>query len=336
MMADYEYIAKDGSGREYSGIYEGVGSAAALREELAKMDYVLVKARRRRGSKARGKRIRQSEVIAFVYKFAEMYRAGLSIARSLETLEEQTRNPAFRDVIGDIRQKVATGSSLAKAFGKYTNVFSDFFTGMLEAGESGSKLGEALEMSAACLEKRMDLKHRVRSAFAYPIVVCVVCLVVVGGLVGFVVPVFSKIYEQLHVRLPGPTQALVDLSYVLRGYWWCILIVAVGITMLFRRLFRSAEIRARWDAAKLTIPVVGRINHMVVMSHFTRTFAMLASVGVSLIRALELASVVAHNHKVTGVTKDLQVSIEGGGSVGESFSKHDIFPPIITQLALSG
>jgi type IV pilus assembly protein PilC len=319
-----------------SGTYEGVVNTAALRDELAKMGYVVVKARRCREPRARRKRIRQSEVVTFVYKFAEMYSAGLSIARSLETLEQQTDNLSFREIVADIRQNIGSGSSLEKAFGKYKDIFSDFFVGMLEAGESGAKLGQALEMSALYLEKRTDLRRRVKAAFAYPIIVCIVCFVVVGCLVGFVVPVFSKLYGQLHVSLPGPTQALVALSYMLRDYWWALGMIVVGSVMLWRRLSKGPRARARLDALKLTMPVFGKLNHMVVMSHFTRTFAMLASVGVSLIRALEVASAVAHNHELTKISKELQTAVEAGNSVGESFGKHDIFPPLIAQLALSG
>ena len=63
---------------------------------------------------------------------------------------------------------------------------------------------------------------------------------------------------------------------------------------------------------------------------------MLTSVGVSPIRALDVASEVAHNHKLTGIAKELQGTIEKGSSIGESLKNHDIFPPMIVQLALSG
>jgi len=269
-----------------------------LRGELAKLGYVLVEARRRKTQARKAKRIKRSEVVAFAYKFAGMYSAGLSIVRCLETLEEQTENRAFKYVITDIRESVETGSSLAKAFGKYANLFSDFFLGMLEAGESGGTLAESLEMSAAYLEKQTDLKRKVKSAFAYPVVVGITCFVVVSGLLVFVVPVFSKLYKQMHVPLPGPTQALVDLSSLIRDGWWWLLIVAAGVAVVLQRLSRSPQISAKWDAFKLNMPVFAKLNRMVVVSHFTRTFAMLASVGVSLTKALDIASLAAHSHKL--------------------------------------
>jgi type IV pilus assembly protein PilC len=335
-MAVYAYTAKDETGDTLIGTYDDIDNVDVLREELSKMGYVLIKARKRRHPTRRHRRIKQSEVVTFIYKFAEMYSAGLSITRCLEVLEEQSKNPAFGYIVADVRQSIENGSSLEKAFGKYSDVFSDFFSGMLEAGESGGKLSEALEMSAEYLEKRLDIKRKIRSAFAYPVMVTVVCFVVVSCLVAFIVPVFSKLYGRLNVELPGPTQALVTLSSLLRNCWWAIPFIVVGAAIILRRLSRSPYVRAKWDVFKLNMPVLGKLNRMVVISHFTRTLGMLTSVGVSPIRALELASVVAHNHKLTGIAKELQGAIETGNSIGESLKNYDIFPPMITQLAISG
>ena len=334
-MAVYEYTARDGTGKELNGSYNDVDSVATLRDELAKMGYELVKTRRKK-KVTRIQRIKQSDVVAFAYQFAGMCSAGLPIAKCLITLEEQAENPAFKCVVAEIRQEVEAGSSLKKAFEKHRKLFSDFFLGMVEAGESASKLSEALNLSAEYLEKRMEIKRKVRSAFAYPIFVGVVCLLVLTGLLVFVVPVFAKIYRQLHVTLPAPTLLLVGLSSLIRNWWWAILLALIPAALALRSILKSALIRAKLDVFKLNMPVFGRLNRLVIVSQFTRTFAMLSSVGVSLIEALHVASVVAHNHKITEIIDELQASIKAGNSVGASLNKYDIFPPMIVQLASSG
>lgn len=335
-MAVYEYTAKDETGNKFSGTYNDIDNVATLREELTKTGFTLVKARRGKDPARKRERIKRSEVVTFTYRFAEMYSAGLSIIKCLETLEQQTENQVFKDIIGDIRQNIETGSSLEKAFGEYRNIFSDFVLGMLEAGEAGGKLATALEMSAAYLEKQIDLRRKVISAFTYPVVVGITCLTVVCILVIFVIPVFSKMYTQLHVPLPVPTRVLIELSSLVRNGWWAILIVAVGAVIILRRLSRNPHIRAWWDAFKLNMPLFAKLNRMVVVSHFTRTFAMLTSVGVSLIKALDVASRVAHNTEVTKIAKGLQKAIGAGNPIASSLKNYDIFPPIITQLAASG
>jgi type IV pilus assembly protein PilC len=123
-MAVYDYTAKDENGDTLTGIYNDIDNVAVLREELSKMGYALVKARRQKNLRVRRRRIKQSEIVTSIYKFAEMYSAGLSITRCIEVLEEQSENPAFGNILADIRQSVENGSSLENAFGKYkANVY---------------------------------------------------------------------------------------------------------------------------------------------------------------------------------------------------------------------
>jgi type IV pilus assembly protein PilC len=335
-MAVYQYVAKDGTGRKFSGIYTDIDNVIGLREELGKIGYILVKARRKKSSAAKRRRIKRSEVTTFAYKFAEMYSAGLSILSCLETLEEQTENQAFKSVIADIKQSIQTGSSLKNACEKYKNIFSAFFLGMIEAGEAGGKLGKTLDMSAAYLEKRADIRRKVVSAFAYPVIVTIMCFVVITFLLIFVIPIFMKLYKQAHVPLPGPTRVLIGLSSLVTERWWAILIVAAAGAMVLRWLLQKPQVQAWWDAFKLNMPVFGKLNRMLVVSQFTRTFAMLASVGVSLIKALDVAGIVANNHKLTEISQELQQEIKAGNPVAKSLKSYAIFPPIIIQLAASG
>jgi len=335
-MATYDYTARDGDGNTIVGAYDDVNSVALLRLELEKTGYDLVKARPRKSQKKRRRKVKRSEIVTFIYKFSEMYSAGLSITRSLEVLVEQSDNPNFTQIISDIKHDIENGQSLESAFGKHRHVFSDFFVGMLEAGESGGTLSETLEMSAAYLEKQMDMRRKVRAAFTYPVVVGGVCFVVVVCLLVFIVPIFSKLYRQLNVPLPGPTQVLVTFSALLRGYWWAIPFIIAGTTILIWRLTKNPAVKARWDGFKLNMPILGKVNRMIVTSHFTRTFGMLTSVGISPIRALDVAATVAHNKKMNEVARELQDAIQRGSSIGASLRQYDIFPPVIAQLAISG
>lgn len=335
-MPAYNYTAKDENGNLFSRTCDDVQSIAALRQELAKMGDTLVRAARLKSTRRKKTKIKQSEVVTFAYKFAGMCSAGLSITRCLETFEEQTDNNDFKHILTDVRESIETGSTLKNAFEKHKETFSDFFIGMVEAGETGGRLAEALNMSAVYQEGQVDLKRRVQSAFAYPIVVGCICLVIVSALVIFIVPTFSKLYRQLHVSLPLPTQILVSLSEAIEHWWWVIILGVAGSAFLLKRLKKDPWFRAKWDLFKLNMPVFAKLNRLVVVSRFIRTFAMLISTGVPFVKALDVASVVTHNSKVSEIAAELQRSIEAGNPVAGSMRNYDLFPPIIVQLAAAG
>ena len=338
-MAVYTYVAKDDKGVMLTGTYTDVESQSALRDELEKIGYVLVKARRGKQDvkkrRAAG-RVKQSDVATFAYKFAGMYSAGLPILRCLETLGQQVDTPAFKSILTEVKDDVGAGASLKAAFAKHKGVFSDFFLGMVEAGELGGKLSETLEMSASYLEKQVALRQKIKAAFAYPVIVTVMCLLVVTFLLAFVIPVFSKLYSQVHAPMPGPTLVLVAASEIVRHCWWAIIIV-IGISVLvIKKLFANPLFRAKWDNFKLNVPVFGKLNRMLVASNFMRTFAMLSSVGVSVVKSLDMASLVAHNCKVTEITAEMKKAIQAGTPMSASLKRYDIFPPVIIQMASSG
>jgi type IV pilus assembly protein PilC len=338
-MAVYTYVAKDDKGVMLSGTYTDVDSTSALRDELGKIGYMLVKARRGRHDAKKGLmagRVRQSEVATFAYKFAGMYSAGLPILRCLETLEQQTENPAFKIVLTQVKDDVGGGASLRAAFARHKGVFSDFFLGMVEAGELGGKLSETLEMSASYLEKQVALRQKIKAAFTYPAMVTIMCLVVVTFLLAFVIPVFAKLYAQVKAPMPGPTLILVGASACVRQWWWAMIIVAGISALAVKKILANPKFRAKWDNFKLNVPVFGKLNKMLVASHYMRTFAMLLSVGVSVIKSLDMACVVAHNHKVTEITAEIQKAIQAGTPVSVSLKKYDIFPNVVVQMASSG
>ena len=336
-MAVFEYIAKDSTGGEFSGTYTDVDNKAQLTEELDKMGYTLIKAHRRKSTAKRKRgRIDETEVVAFAYEFSGMYTAGLSIVRCLETFEAQTENRALKAIVEDIRLQVETGASLREAFGKYGSIFSNFFLGMIEAGEAGGKLGETLGLAAAYLDKQLDMKKKLRAAFAYPITVCVMCLFIVSALVIFVIPIFQKLYRQLRVPLPGPTMILIGLSEAVRHYWWILVPAIVISTFGVRFLAKNKTVKARIDVLKLNMPIIGKLTRMIVVSRFIRTFSMMCSAGVPLIRCLELARDVADNSEMKEVSDALQERIMTGSSLSGPMSEYSIFPPMIVELAAAG
>ena len=94
--------------------------------------------------------------------------------------------------------------------------------------------------------------------------------------------------------------------------------------------------RLRWDRLKMQLPLIGRLSRLVLVSQFIRTFGMLISVGVPIIDALASAGKVARNEEMMRITADLQQAIRTGHPVAQSLRAHEIFPPLVIQLAASG
>ncbi|HBG28664.1 MAG: hypothetical protein A2Y10_11980 [Planctomycetes bacterium GWF2_41_51] len=335
-MATYEYTARDGAGHIFNGIYEDINSVSALKSEFTKIGYKLLKVKRRTKFNPKSFNVKRSEVIPFTYQLAGMCGAGLSIVQSLDTLEKQTENKSLQYIIADVKKNISVGSSLTDAFRKYRDIFSDFFLGMVEAGESSGKLPESLEISARYMEKQNDLRVRIKNAFTYPLIVMFMCIVIVAALIIFIVPVFSKIYGQLGVSLPGPTQMLIVISVIFRNYWIYLIIFFCLFLYSFQYLRKNKYIKTKWDYFKFSMPILGKLNKIAAATNFIRSFSMLITTGVPIIKALQVSGLVSNNEKMSCICQDLQKSVQSGKNLSESLQNHNIFPPLIVQLAGAG
>jgi type IV pilus assembly protein PilC len=336
-MPVFEYIAKDRDGKECSGLYQDIESVARLRGELSKIGYTLLTAHKQ-NTVVENKRYRvpTQDIVAFAYEFSGMYSAGLTIVQAFDALQKQTENKNLKLILNDIQAKVETGWSLAKSFEPYESVFSSFFLGMVEAGELGGKLSDSLRIAAEYLEKQAALKSKVQSAFAYPVMVFIMCILVVTGLVIFIIPVFQKLYTQLKVTLPLPTLILVGASTIVRHYWWIAVPAAAGLVYLMIKLYHLKPVRLALDRFLLVMPVFGKLYRMILVSRFIRTLAMMNAAGVSIVDSIQMAVRICNNSVMKTIGENIRDRIMEGGTLTEMLSQNPIFPPVIIQLAAAG
>jgi len=128
----------------------------------------------------------------------------------------------------------------------------------------------------------------------------------------------------------------VVLSLSLRSCWWALPPAIAILVLTLRRLVHNPRTRVYWDRWKIRMPLLGPLNHLVLVSQFIRTFGMLISVGVPIMEALDSAGRVVHNEELARISGDLQRAIRIGRPVAESLKAHNLFPSVVVQLAAAG
>ena len=73
---------------------------------------------------------------------------------------------------------------------------------MVEAGEISGQLDLVFQRVASYFEKQSKLNSKIRGALAYPIVVCIIAVLVVVVLMIGVVPQFIEVLESFGTELP--------------------------------------------------------------------------------------------------------------------------------------
>jgi type IV pilus assembly protein PilC len=284
------------------------------------------------------------ELAIFSRQFATLIASGMPMLRTLHTLEEQTQDEQIKEAVAGVRADVEAGSTLEQAMERHPKVFDRLFRAMVRSGEQSGRLDEAMDRIAFQVEKADGLRRQVKSALMYPSLVFGFATVVLIAIVGFVIPVFAKIFEELAEEhpeeaagLPAPTQLCVSASNVLTGSWY-ILIPGIAIAIfVFFKWKKTDKGNDLWDRFKLRLPAkIGDVIQKVALARWSRTFSGAVSSGVPMLQAIKLTGDTAGNTVVEQAMDDVYASVKSGGSLAGPIEENPIFPPMVGHMVAVG
>ncbi|MDE2291155.1 MAG: type II secretion system F family protein [Elusimicrobia bacterium] len=337
-MPAFSYKAKEAGGNVTTGVIEAGKEQEAVQKLRSQKLTVLEIAEKGGGlggllEKFKGKgKVTSRDLVLFSRQLSTLVSAGVPIVQSLSILEEQQENPAFKQVLTEVRGDIEAGLSISDALKKHPDAFPDIYTAMIKAGELGGILDTILERLSGFLENSEALKAKVKSAMMYPAVVLSVCALTTIFLLTFVVPTFKKVFESFGHELPGPTQALFDLSNLLRAYWYLLVGIPWAAAAAFRRVYKTPNGRKFVDGKILQAPIFGILLKKVAVAKFTRTLGTLIKSGVPIMSALETVGATAGNVVIEEAVMGARESIREGGRLAEPLKKSGIFPAMVTQM----
>ena len=277
-------------------------------------------------------KVQGRDIVIFTRQLSTMINAGLPLVQGLEILEKQQENPTFKKALGEIRQDVEAGSTLADSMRKKPKIFDALFTNMIEAGETGGILDTILTRLAVFMEKSMALKKKIKGAMTYPTVCLAIAILVLGVILIFVVPVFKTMFEDFGSSLPLPTQFVVDMSDFLKSYFIYIFIAFFLISMAVKKFYQTDKGRMAIDRGLLKSPVFGILLRKVAVAKFTRTLSTMLSAGVPILEALQVVAKTAGNKVIEQAVFRVGDSIAEGRPIAEPLEESGVFPNMVVQM----
>ena len=337
-MPSFTYVAREaGSGKEIRSNLEAQNEQAAIAALLNRNLLVMsIQEKVGRKGKTAGGRVALADLVVFTRQLATMIDAGLAMVQSLQALAEQTTNKVMRDTIKDVCTRVEGGDSFSEALQKHPKTFNKLYVCMVAAGERGGLLAEILARLATYLEGTAKLRKKVKSAMMYPTAVTIIAIGITIFLLVKVVPVFGDVYKGFGSKLPGPTQALIDVSNFVKEY--LLYLVAVGVAVIYGWIayLKTKKGREFWDRTRIRLPIFGVIAHKICLARFTRTLASLIRSGVPILEVLQIVSQTVGNVIMEKAIKTAAIDIERGEGISNALGKHPIFPSMVIRMITAG
>lgn len=277
-----------------------------------------------------------NDVHALTGELAVMLRAGLPLDRALRVLATMSQKPSVVVVIDDLLRAVKAGKGLSQALAPHHALFGEFYINMVRSGEIGGQLAEVLARLAEHLERSKALRESVVSALVYPAILIAVAFVSVFLMLGFVVPQFESLFNDMGEALPLPTRIIVALGHLFADWWWLFALLAWAAIALGRRWLRTPQGRRWRDARVLRLPVLGAVVQKFEITRFARSMGTLLGSGVSIVTAITIASDTMSNVCLRAAMSGVGPAIKQGGRLAEALSATRLFTPLALNMVRLG
>ena len=345
-MSVFEYVALDSRGRQRKGFIDASGLAVArqkLRDENV-YPIEINQADHKKETALSGalqinilERVSAGEVSVFTRQLSTLLGAGMPLVPSLTVLMKQAKNLLLKKALAEIREQVNEGKSLTDSMSAFPRIFPPFYLNMIRAGEASGTINLVLERLADFSENQQALMNKIRSALAYPIIMCFMGTAVIFLLMAFVVPKITGIFADMNQTLPLITIILITVSDFLKSFWWIILMLTFAVVVGVKYAVSGTEKgRHMWDSAKLKLPVFGQINRKIAISRFCRTLATLLQSGVPLLAAMEIVRNIVDNIIIGDAIHQAAKDLEEGKGLSGPLMQSGLFPPLVTEMIAVG
>ena len=250
-------------------------------------------------------------------------------------IEEQYREEYFHRIILSICDQIKAGTSLSEAsMSGYPESFDKLYCSMIRAGESAGALNIVLEKLAQLLTKRNKMKKQISTALIYPAILGSFSLLIIGLLLGFVVPSIEGIFQGR--QLNGLTQFVLSTSHFARDWWWVYIPVIIATIIYLYFKIRSPAGRIFMQKNLLKVPLVKTLLVQASVARFCRTMGTLQTGGLPMIDSLRNAREVMGNVVLESEVKKAEDKIVEGSSLSAEFIRSKWIPSMVSRMIAVG
>lgn len=339
-MAQFSYHGQDASGTRQRGTLHAAHARQA-RQLLRERGLLVLSIRltqptllsRLRGV---GSALTPTHLALLTRQLATLLQAGMPLSEALQTLATQSEPSHVRQVLRAVAERVAEGSGLAHALADHPRAFPTVYRATVAAAERSGHLAEVFERLADHAEQQQLMRQKVQLALVYPLILLLVSLLVVGFLMGYVVPDVVQAFTRDQAQLPLATRVLIVLSDATAHYGLSVLLGLVGCVASVCWALRNPAWRRQWHALSLRLPVYGDFARASDCARFASTLAILGRSGVALVDALHIGAAVVANRVLRERLQAAAREVSEGATLASSLSRSATLPPLMLHMIASG
>ena len=283
----------------------------------------------------RSRRASRIRLDAFSQELVALLDAGLTLVEAIDTLTEKEPTAGVRRSFEQIRARLFEGRTLSAALEELPASFPPLYIATVRASERTGSIREAL-MRYVAYQQQIDLlRKKLVSASIYPLVLCAAGLLVIAFLLGYVVPRFSVIYDDLGSGLPWASRLLMEAGRLVHNHGLVVVAVLSAVVFLLIQGVVRPSFRAALARKLAAIPVVGRQMHTYQLARLYRTVGMLLRGGLPAVTSFEMSAGLLSTALRPALAQATQ-AIREGQSLANSMDRFGLTTAVATRMLRVG
>ena len=279
-------------------------------------------------------------ILDFTRSCANLMKSGFAIDKAIYTVGKtasSSKKSIIQQLCQNLFQSLEEGLSLSQALAKSSSQFSALYISLVTAGEESGQLSFVFQKLSEFLQEQQEFRKTIQGIMLYPLIVITISLLSIIVMLGFVIPRFVGIFEDLGQSLPYLTQVMISLSNFFRAHVLLIMIVmGLGFSILRIGMARK-KIRAKIDYLLLITPLFGPLIQRIMIARFSSTLSMLLEGGLKIVPALKFAQMTVSNIYIANAIHQLREDVTRGTYLHISMQDNPTaFPPLLIHMLAVG
>ena len=324
MATSFRYKAQDAMGKVVSGEFKA-NDQAELQGKLKESGLLLIDAKEQGKEKKTYKKLKFDRVADFSRNLSKLLAAGVTLVRALRIIaEDESIKESERKIYAEVLRQVRSGMTLSDALEEQGGTFPTLFVNMIRSAESGGNMDSTAANMAEYYSKEYRLQQKIKSSTTYPKILGVLIVLVVIIIMGFVLPQFSSLFEQMD-KLPFATTVLMAISDFVANRWYILLFACVVLFIIFKIVVSIPAVKLKMDKLELHLPKIGKLRKIIYTARFSRTLASMYSAGIPIVTCLQIAKSTIGNTYIESQFDPMIASIRAGKPLSEALADIDGF-----------
>ena len=239
----------------------------------------------------------------------------------------------YRRIVFELNKGVSFSDCLAKQ----GNTFPRMLINMVKTSELTGNLTEILDEMARYYRRTDSNRKQLINAMIYPSAIMIFAIAILTFVILYVVPSFTKMYEEAGSELPALTLAIISFSKFLGNYYMYLILGLVLIVIIVVYSYKNIKsFRYMIQYIGMKIPVIKNIITYNEIIMFTSTFSTLLKHDVFITDSMEILGKISNNEIYKALIKKAIANLSIGEGLSKAFKNNWAFPDIAYEMLLTG